>query len=378
MAHEASLNGPVPSLGHDKPADRAATPAPRWSQLQRLGVLTARLLACCAALAVDAFGLAATLTGRLHALSGTLILLVHIAACAVAALSLRGMLPMAQASARRAELLFLFGLTFFLPALGTLGLLVAIIVERTHDHEPPRPKRSINVQIPELPHQPLLVADRPQYGDGALSALLRYSPNPDRRLSAVLAARRLRDANDVAVLRLALTDPVDDVRLLAYSILDRKEQAFNARLKALGAQLEAPHLEPRSRARLRKRRAQTLFEMIHLELAQGEVKSYLLSEARQDIDAALQDMPEDREAHFLLGTIALSQSDLPTAEKALLRAQVQGMAIEKVLPYLAEAAFLGRRFSMVVHYLRAVSPLYFRTQPRLGGIAAFWLPEERR
>lgn len=374
MSHEAPPN----SNGKDPGPDKGAASPPAPSRLHRIGTITAALIACSATLAVESFGLAATLTGRLHAFSATLILLVHIGACAVAALSLRALLPMAQASARRAELGFLFCLAFFMPALGTLGLLVAILAERMHDRAPPKPKRSITVQIPELPHQPVQVSDRPQYGDGALSALLRYSPNPDRRLSAVLAARRLRDARDVEVLRLALTDPVDDVRLLAYSILDRKEQAFNARLKRLGAQLEAPSLEPQQRARLRKRRAQTLFEMIHLDLAQGEVQTYLLSEARREIDAALQDTPEDREALFLLGTIALLQNDLQTAEMALLRAQVQGMALEKVLPYLAEAAFQGRRFSMVMHYLRAVSPLYFRTQPRLGGIAAFWLPEERR
>ena len=50
--------------------------------------------------------------------------------------------------------------------------------------------------------------------------MLRYGPNQERRWSAVLAVRHLRDANDTEVLRLALTDAVDDVRLLAYSILD--------------------------------------------------------------------------------------------------------------------------------------------------------------
>jgi hypothetical protein len=61
-----------------------------------------------------------------------------------------------------------------------------------------------------------------------------------------------------------------------------------------------------------------------------------------------------------------------------MKAQVLGMALEKVLPYLAELAFRQHRFTMVTHFLRALDPLYFRTQPQLSGIAAHWLPEESK
>ena len=74
--------------------------------------------------------------------------------------------------------------------------------------------------------------------------------------------------------------------------------------------------------------------------------------------------------------IALRQGELAVAEKAFLKAQVLGMALEKVLPYLAELAFRQRNFTMITHYLRAIDPIYFRTSPRLSGIAAHWLPEE--
>src|SRR5262249_17249380 len=147
------------------------------------------------------------------------------------------------------------------------------------------------------------------------------------RLAAVLAARHLRDPNEVEVLRLALTDSVDDVRLLAYSILDRKEQAFNIRLKSFLSQLEStpPH-QKEQLAKLHKRLAQTHFEMIHLGLARGEVRIYLLAEARRHIDAALKAVPDDCEGLFLLGRIVLRQEEtsIKEAETAFRKAQELG------------------------------------------------------
>ena len=206
--------------------------------------------------------------------------------------------------------------------------------------------------------------------------MLRYCPSPERRLSAVLAVRHLRDEHDAEVLRLALTDTVDDVRLLAYSILDRKEQSFNLRLKSLLDQLPGATADDGVRNRLEKRLAQTHLDMIELGLCRGEVLLYMLLEARKHVDVAMALAPDDRESLFLLGSIALRQNDLLTAEGAFLKAQVMGMSIEKVLPNLAELAFRQQRFSMVTHYLRAIDPICFRAQPRLSGIATHWLKEE--
>jgi hypothetical protein len=303
---------------------------------------------------------------------------LHTGACGLSARGLHGMMPPSQQVPRRAGLLFLFAVTFFLPVFGVLGLLGGLLAAIYYPNQPPPPSPWQSIELPELPPQPSTVAEQAEFGDGALSAMLRYCPNPERRLAAVLAVRHLRDRNDVEVVRLALTDTVDDVRLLAYSVLDRKEQGLNARLKSLLGQLEASAKDEYKRARLQKRLAQTHFEIIELGLAQGEVQSYLLKAARRHVEEALRAEPSDRESLFLLGAIALRQDELPVAEKAFLGAQVLGMSVEKVLPYLAELAFRQRKFSMVTHYLRAIDPVYFHAQPLLGDIAAHWLPEEAR
>ena len=333
------------------------------------------LLRCLAAVLLEVLTFSSALSGRVSWLSAVVIVVVHAGACALTAQALHSMMPPSQQEPRWSGLLFLFAITFFMPPFGTFGMLGGLFAELYFPNLPPPPKPWLSVDFPALPHQPSTVAARPEYGDGALSAMLRYCPSPERRLAAVLAVRHLRDHNDAEVLRLALTDPVDDVRLLAYSILDRKEQGFSALLKSFITQL-ATARDVGTRAKLQKRLAQTHLEMIKLGLAKGGVQSYLLAEGRRHIDAALQVVPDDRESLFLLGSIALRQDDLATAEKSFLKAQVLGMALEKVLPYLAEVAFRQQRFPMVAHYLRAIDPLYFNTQPLLSSVAAHWLEEE--
>jgi plasmid stabilization system protein ParE len=343
--------------------------------MSRDGSMARGILLCGGGLLLDLLAFSVVLSQRLRPMSALSILCLHGFACAGLALGLHGMMPRSQQSDRRSGLLFLAALNFFMPMFGPLGMLGGLLAERFFPNRPPPPSPWLSVEMPPLPPQPSNIAARPEYGDGALSAMLRYCPNPERRLSAVLAVRRLRDKNDAEVLRLALTDAVDDVRLLAYSILDHKEQAMNARLRLLQSQLQSAADEP-LRARLHKRIGEAHFELVAMGLSRGEVQTYLLSEARNHVGAALQFDADDRDSLFLLGRIALHQGDIDGAEKAFLRAQVLGMALEKVLPYLAELAFRQQRYTMVSHYLRAIDPVYCRTQPQLSGIAAHWLPEE--
>jgi hypothetical protein len=308
------------------------------------------------------------------------LLLLHVGACAIAAPALHRMMPEAQQRSRRAGLAFLFSICFFVPLLGLLGMLAGLTAELYYLKQlKPEQQPWLTVGLPELPYQPPPVSGHPAYSGGALSAILRYSQDPERRLAAVLAARQLRDHNDTEVLRLGLTDSVDDVRLLAYAILDHREQSFNLRLKSFLSQLEhTPHENKTQLAMLHKRLAQTHCEMIHLGLARGEVQSYLLTEARRHIDAALRAVPDDCEVLFLSGRIALQQDELPTAEAAFLKTQELGMAPEKVLPYRAEVAFRQRNFSLVTKFMRALDPFYFHLQPLLTYMAAHWLPEENQ
>ncbi|MGZ0843230.1 HEAT repeat domain-containing protein, partial [Klebsiella pneumoniae subsp. pneumoniae] len=62
--------------------------------------------------------------------------------------------------------------------------------------------------------------------------VLRHAPDPNQRLTAIFATRRMPGKEAIPILKLALRDPADDVRLLAYSMLDQKESRINQRIEA--------------------------------------------------------------------------------------------------------------------------------------------------
>ena len=117
--------------------------------------------------------------------------------------------------------LFLFSLVFFIPVVGALGVACVIFPALYW----PRPREQQAWQalgIPKLPFrsQPL---HSPMFRDGGLQDVLRHAPDPDLRLSALLSTRRMPGRDAIPILKLALADPSDDVRLLAYSMLDKQE-----------------------------------------------------------------------------------------------------------------------------------------------------------
>ncbi|MFO6383442.1 HEAT repeat domain-containing protein, partial [Pseudomonas aeruginosa] len=70
------------------------------------------------------------------------------------------------------------------------------------------------------------------FSDGGLQDVLRHAPDPNQRLTAIFATRRMPGKEAIPILKLALRDPADDVRLLAYSMLDQKESRINQRIEA--------------------------------------------------------------------------------------------------------------------------------------------------
>ena len=164
--------------------------------------------------------------------------------------------------------LFLFSLVFFIPVVGALGVACVIFPALYW----PRPREQQAWQalgIPKLPFrsQPL---HSPMFRDGGLQDVLRHAPDPDLRLSALLSTRRMPGRDAIPILKLALADPSDDVRLLAYSMLDKQETDINQRIQSSLEQL--PGAAPQKAGALHATLARWYWELAYLGLAQGSVQ----------------------------------------------------------------------------------------------------------
>lgn len=264
--------------------------------------------------------------------------------------------------------LVLFSLSFFMPILGTLGVVLAVFPAL---YLPRRPKENVwrSMGVPELPFRAQESGSDLMFNDGGLQDVLRHAPNPERRTMALMATRRMNGKDSIPILKLALRDPADDVRLLAYSMLDQQESSINQRIEKTLNQLKtAPEQQ---HAALHSTLARWYWELAYLGLAQGSVLEHVLSQAREHVETALsQGVGED--AHILAARIAMEQGQLDEADRHLLTARASGLAQEKIAPFKAEIAFIQGRYSDVSKYLSQL-PEDTLKRPPFNEMAKYWL-----
>ncbi len=237
---------------------------------------------------------------------------------------------------------------FSIPVLGSigtvLGILLALYLPR-HRHS--APWREVN--IPDLPYQPINISSEALYSHGGLTQVLREASDPAKRLKAVMASKHINPRDHVRILREALKDPVDDVRLLAYAMLDDKEKKITERMNQ--HQKELVKAKGEHHARLTLVLAQDYWEMAYLGLAQGGVRQHFLNKAIQLLQP-LVEYPADAMACRMLGRIYLELEQWDVANGYFLRALALGVEQKHILPYLAETSFRMRRYKKVQEYIQ--------------------------
>jgi hypothetical protein len=302
-----------------------------------------------AAMPLECLSWAAALEGRGQ---GALLLCasLHAGASTCAALGLSARLPQSARSGRW-DAAVLFALAFFVPFAGVPGLLLCGVKSLWPAVMRDGGSGMRTLDWPELPARAVMPRAASAQ-EQSLAAALRHGRDPGVRLRAVLAAGRMRGPAAVALLGEALRDRDDEVRLLAYALLDRTERDIYARIKAD----EAKRQEARGAARagLHARLAQHHWELVELGLAQGDVAAHLLAQAGEHVREALALTPGDGNAQVLLGRIELRRGRLDEAEAAFTEALGCGLGEEVIRPYLAEVAFRRRRFDEVRSHVRAL------------------------
>nr|MBO2509577.1 transporter [Gammaproteobacteria bacterium] len=264
--------------------------------------------------------------------------------------------------------LFIFCLSFFIPLIGMVGvslsLFPALYLPRKRREQPWQA-----VGVPELPFRPQEKKHDLMFGDGGLQDVLLHASDPDQRLTVIFATRRMRSREAIPILKLALRDASDDVRLLAYSMLDQRESRINQRIEHALEQLAKA--KPGRRYAIHGMLARWNWELAYVGLAQGSVLEHVLDQARQHVNQALQGAPS-AELHLLAGRIALEQGDLESAAAHLDDAEAAGAAAAQLAPYRAEIAFLRREYRAIPRLLGEI-PSDLLQRPPLAALARYWL-----
>ncbi|MFY9261304.1 MAG: hypothetical protein WAO71_12445 [Gallionella sp.] len=289
---------------------------------------------------------------------------LHTLGSIILAIAIRWLIPKTYRHPRGWLLLFLFSYNFFMPVVGLLGALLGFL---------------LGVWLPRhyrLPlfvnkHIPRYTTHRNREGTGFRSGRVRSQLNNaetplDHRLNALMAVEETPARVTGNMLRKLLSDSSDDIRLLAYGILDGKEKQIAQRIQAsIHTLAELSDADQQYQAH--KRIAELYFELIYQDLVQGDMRLFSATQVREHIQLAQQYRAEqDAGLWFMLARLELSQGNADAADHALQHANTEKFTYERLLPYLAELRFLQRRFADIralfadarnAHYLPALMPL---------------------
>ncbi|MFY8274682.1 tetratricopeptide repeat protein [Pseudoalteromonas sp. SSDWG2] len=260
-------------------------------------------------------------------------------------------------------LAFIFVIAFSMPIVGMIGLATIFITALyfPKEHSKVLWKSSDVLELPLHPEH----IEHDRYGAAALKDILLFNPSDERRQIAVNACRFLPERIAIPLLKIALTDKVDDVRLLAYAAIEKIEFSINRQIELLKRE------KADKRASMHFQIAELYWELCYLGIADGPLRLHYLGQAKQYLITAHQLTPSPRSA-LQLGKVLLELQQYDDAVKYLEEALHSGLLMKQVAPYLAEAAFAQGDYD---HAALLVSHLPTEKGEALNELREFWRRE---
>ncbi|SDI59771.1 hypothetical protein SAMN04487926_12022 [Paraburkholderia steynii] len=316
-----------------------------------------------------------TLQAAAYLNTQTLLLCLLVQACAALAtsLGLAEMMPARYRLPRVGLLASLWFLNFAVPVGGMLCSIGALAIAAAL----PRPRAQLPVVHVEEPEFAANLIGTVSYGRGArLKAELQNADaGTSFRMTALLAMQTMPARTVSPLLQGMLADPLDDIRLLAYGILDNREKTLTQQILVERPKLDVklhPELSDAERAHPNRTLAQLYSELIYENLVTGDVYRNAADQADGFAAAALEHDPNDAALWRLRGRLAIARLDLDGADTMLQRAIDCGFPRERMLPWLAETAYLRRDFARVRKLLAEMDNR--AATPTLAAVLDFWKP----
>ena len=266
--------------------------------------------------------------------------------------------------------LFAGTVALLIPGIGLAGVALAII----HGYRSSLAQVSVPDywQITPVPTLPYVAPQgrqmKPVDSRGFVEHLL-YSTDDQDIYRKVLASGNIRTSLSIDTLKRAMQHRDERVRLTAYKTLDRKVSALNQQIQQLEQAVDSQNDAGSADHWLRI--ASNYWELITLEGGEPVARRQLLAKASAAAIKVVALQPNNRNAHLVLGRVALAQSDTRRAVVALQRSMALGMPADKVLPYLAECAYLQRDFEQVQQLLAGLDPSIV-SYPPLSHVTEYW------
>ena len=271
----------------------------------------------------------------------------------------------------RGVALLVFCLTFSLSLFGILTILIAILPSMQNAVVVSVKKFNVIASISPLEFSALQPI---YYGPGGFrSLLLSKRASPEGRLKALMKMKNESTPHSNRLMRELLKDPSDELRLLAYGTLEKREMEIQKSIQ-LATQGLANTKDSETRYYFLRRLAFLNWEVAYQELAEGDLSEFFITQALTNAEEALQYSAEDGALWGLKGRIFSIQGLWEEARVAFESANQLGAPTQQTIPRLAELAFQKKDFNETVRLLSSSPELH--QVPALDHILRFWLKEK--
>lgn len=291
---------------------------------------------------------------------------LHCMASALLALALLPLLPKNYRQQKIFAMLMLFMLAFMAPAVGPI--VVASMLRLSFPEKGEETRVSQTIELPEFDPRAKEVERAAQ---GAVRSRLGKQVPEALRLQSLLTLQAVPNPVANPILEALLADDTDDIRLVAFGMLDAKEKDLSTRIQRERQRLDEARNDLQ-RYQATRNLADLHWELIYACLAQGELRQHILETAWSCVERARQ-FPQaagDAPLAMLAGRIQMALGRLPEAKAAFELSLQLGQPPASVLPYLAELAYLQRDHARVRRLMQALAS--HQLAPRVRALVDFW------
>ncbi len=246
---------------------------------------------------------------------------------------------------------FLYVLSFVLPVFGmALSLLIAYWLYYRHTDI-----YKYSEWVDTTINLNLLKMIMPKYGaGGAMRSLFNQKASPLERTQALFSLSKRSLASMNPYIEKLLPGESDEMRLLAFNILDEEEGRINQKIAKLEtvyeASLHTDHSEE-EQCKIAGQLAALYWELIFNHLILPELQPNILEKALFYAKKAFKKLSHDPFLWGLLGKIYRQLKEYDKAENAFRKALALNLPASQALPYLAEMQYMQAKYVEIAQYL---------------------------